>query len=767
MINFLTNVLRAVTEDRMQEVYTIETLTKMQSETMRLIETRQWNELDVASARIILNISNIIYNNTDAMCPLEYGVYDKLLETYKIYDPNNYQVGGEVTYIDNQGRIAARNEVRPAFAPITFVDPKVADGLFYDNLSAEPAIDPRLYNRQIDRTVYEKNSRLTSNVPHKYPKLVGTLDKCKFVMMSEAIEAGVAGDPAIKVFERDFLGKHLMEGVFGSQQEITLLLELKYDGMSVEADVTDHIISARSRGDTNNDLAEDLTPVLKNYPFFNCKPIPDSEAFGMKFEAIITKENLEKMGRLKDKHYKNGRNGIVGLMKSVEAYAYRDLITLVPLETSLDIDPITEVEFMNTYYNSGVYLKYAVVKGTYQQVLFQVYQFVKEAQAIRDIMPFMYDGVVVHYVDPAIRQRLGRANSVNKYSVAIKFTPLVKEAIFLGYSFTVGQNGDITPMIYYTPVEFFGTIHTKSSGHSYQRFKELDLAIGEVINVSYVNDVMPYVSKPLQAVEFVTPSTMKVPFPTVCPCCQTPLVFSDTMKTARCPNTKCPERVISRLTNMVDKLNIKGFSEAALKAMKVISFEDFIHVSLDRAIKALGEVNGLKFYTLLQEFLNTPIYDYRIVGSLGFTGIAIESWKKILNKISLQDIVHMNADSLYEYLCCLNGVGPAKAQIICAERPMFMDDLLTIEKMPNLVTSLNMKATKSIRFTGCRDAELEKALVARGYDCNSKASVTKATDILLVPEIGFMSEKTKKAGDKTLMLAIDEFKKNMEYYLAL
>ena len=52
-------------------------------------------------------------------------------------------------------------------------------------------------------------------------------------------------------------------------------------------------------------------------------------------------------------------------------------------------------------------------------------------------------------------------------------------------------------MIHYDPVEFYGTIHTKSSGHSYARFNELALHKGDIISVEYVNDVMPYVSRPI------------------------------------------------------------------------------------------------------------------------------------------------------------------------------------------------------------------------------------------------------------------------------
>ena len=39
-------------------------------------------------------------------------------------------------------------------------------------------------------------------------------------------------------------------------------------------------------------------------------------------------------------------------------------------------------------------------------------------------------------------------------------------------------------MIHYNPVEFYGTIHTKSSGHSYERFNNLGLRLGDIITVS-------------------------------------------------------------------------------------------------------------------------------------------------------------------------------------------------------------------------------------------------------------------------------------------
>ena len=73
-------------------------------------------------------------------------------------------------------------------------------------------------------------------------------------------------------------------------------------------------------------------------------------------------------------------------------------------------------------------------------------------------MPFMYDGIVVSFMDFNLIQMLGRVNSVNKWQMAIKFETMKKDTVFLGYDYTVGQNGAITPMIYYKPIEFYGCI---------------------------------------------------------------------------------------------------------------------------------------------------------------------------------------------------------------------------------------------------------------------------------------------------------------------
>ncbi len=732
--------------------------------TIDLLNKPVLDEYDQMCVNLIISISQIVYNNTDkSVLFLDDGIYDLLLEKNKEYN-KQFQVGAPVIKFNNNGEATTKQEY---MEPMTFIDnPQefIQGSLYYEDLIKRPPIDSKLFT-EIDRNSGKNISKRNVNVPHMYPKLVGSLDKCKFTLDTEAIEKDVFEDDNVKIFERDFLAQHLQMGLIDMNTPFEMIAELKYDGVSVEADVTHKILSARSRGDTNANIAADMSDIFAGYKFPYAPEMSNNEAFGMKFEAIISYSNLDKLGMLKGKYYKNSRNGIIGLLGSSDAYDYRDLITLIPLATSIEgIDRVEEIEFLNKYYNSGEYLRYSILKGTYTEILFQVYKFVKEAEIMRNMLPFMYDGVVISYRDPKIINALGRENSINKYSVAIKFNPLVREAIFTGYSYTVGQDGTVTPMIHYTPVEFYGTIHTKSSGHSYKRFMDLGLAIGDIIQVEYTNDVMPYVTKPRVQNNINNPNSPEL-FPLNCPYCGSEIIVNESGKSAICPNKKCPERVIAKMANMMAKLNLKDFGEETFRVLGTTSLSQLLKYTYDD-VRNLGPLTAEKLIARINEVKTIPLYDYKIMGSIGFTGIAIETWKKILNVLPLIQVVTDTDDDLYLKLRSIKGIGDVTARTIVNERHDLSDDISEILALPNLILSFGVKSGKTIRYTGCRpDDQLTAYLTSKGCDARADAGVTKNTDVLVVPYTGFFSSKVSKVGEDTIIVDIAEFKANPDMYL--
>ena len=739
---------------------TIDKVIEINSMTSSLLNKKSHNKDEIDLMEDILHISNILYNNTDRnLLPLEDGIYDLLLELYKNYNPN-YQVGAEPIFFDLSDSIFNK-EVKSPFKKY-ISDEDIEEMLFYDDLNKSPNISN--LDVPFRETNYNYINKRIVESEQNHPSLVGTLDKCKFVLNKQAKEKGVFEDSNVRILERDFFGKHILSGILNPNRKFKVVVELKYDGVSVVGDISNTLLKgAISRGDTNKGFAADLTPLFYGYRFINAPNID----IAIKFEAIMTYPNLERYNQLKNKDYKNCRTAISGLVGSSDGAMYRDLVTLVPLATSLseteNLNRIEEIEFLNKYYSTGESLRYAVIEGDYKEVLFQIKMFVEEAELMRNYLPFMYDGIVVSYLDKDLIKALGRSNSVNKYSCAVKFNPLKKQTIFNGYTYTIGQDGKITPMINYNPVEFYGTIHNKSTGHSYERFKNLNLRLGDIIEVEYVNDVMPYVTKPENSYNESNINPVEQ-FITNCPSCGSVLEVSQSGKTIYCNNPNCPAKRLKRVANMFDKLNIKDFSEAYLSRVDVYSLNELFNLKVED-VEFLGELNSKKFIDRINSLKINPINDYTIIGSLGFTGVAEEKWKLILNKVSIEELINLYYNNnLYNTLSSIKGIGPLTIQTIENEFKYFLEDLKIISCMNNVIRSKGDSEKLSIRFTGFRDKELMEYLQSLGYDASDKG-VTKSTNILLIPYKGFTSSKTSKVGDKTIIVDVNEFKDNMNKYI--
>lgn len=725
----------------------------------------QDNDLETIDA--ILRISNILYNNTSReVLPLEDGMYDLVIAKYNKITGNKAPVGANPVKLDTKDNVVPVNlNLKEADTGLMDVMtmPEVKGMWYYPQIAHELKPIPEDFTYHEDKTLVEDAKR---EVSHTYPELVGTLHKCKFVTSKEADDTGVfslKGNDPIMIFERDFLYPTFPMAYNIAQrkgQDVTLIAELKYDGVSIEMEVAgDSVISAVSRGDTANDEATDYTPIFKGYKFPRAKNVDPSVHFGIKFEAIITYDNLARIAQQFGKVYKNARVAIIGILGSRDARMYRDFITLVPIRTGgLNFtDPVQEIEFLNTYYSNGVGMRYAVLTSSdYTTLLYRVKRFKDEAEYMRRYLGFMYDGVVINYADPDVKRNLGRQNFIDLWSMAIKFNALEKNTYFYGYKYTIGQDGRITPMAYFAPVEFNGSIHDKTTVHSYKRFKDLGLKIGDIVSIKYVNDVICYLSKPDITYNRENPNPV-LEFPTHCPSCGSPLMMSDSENTVYCTNPNCPERQLSRISNMLKKLNIKGFSRAYLRKLKVTGLASFLNLKKEDTIPVIGEVMTNKLFERINELKTKPYPDYRLVGAIGFSGISTERWKSILTNVELPLIIKASNERLFNMIAAVKGIGTGMARTIIKERPLMIEDLKTIETMNNVISSFgkNLKGPQ-IRFSGIRDKELEKAFTDLGYDADPSKSVTRETKVLIVPYHGYDSSKTRKAPPGCLVLTANE-----------
>ena len=770
-----------------------ENLIKINDYIVHLLKLPSLNSSQVDELRVLIGIGNITYNNMDKEPPIEDGIYDMMLECYRKYDPNNsYPVGAIPVSFANDTTEIAQSMAIPIFRKMDRTELSYERNMMFPNIIHDNALldfdRPRFEN---DFNNNQYISKRLHDTQHNHPDLVGTFDKCKFVLNAQADAVGVLNDSNVAIVERDFFMPLLREGIISPTEELCMIATIKYDGISVEADCSNTLHSARTRGDTGMGVASDITPILSGYRFNDSI----TEINGIKFEAIIDKYNLARLNLSRKDNYVNCRMAIIGIMNSSDALNYADYITLVPIATDIKdangnpLDRLVELEFLNKYYAKDEFMRFNILKGDYPTLLYKMKRFVEEAEYAREQMPFMYDGVVFEFYDPKIRRRLGRDNYIDRYKVAVKFNPMKKESIFTGYTYSIGQDGSITPMCHFKPVEFMGTIHNKTTAHSYKRFKELDLRVGDPINLQYVNDVIVYVTKS----DKINPNnpkrlySSKDQFPDVCPECGCPIFISNSGDSAYCTNMGCPGIVKKRMVNMISKLGIVNFGESTIQALPYSHLWQLLEASKDpENFKAvLGPNERVQFAMQLQQFLNKPVKDFKVMGALGFTSIAEKTWKVILAKLSLKEIYEYyasgdpNNSNLRQTLINIKGVGPVTIDTILMEMKYFLSDVKYILDNMELVTTsrrvdrgvatpfLSLKKTPVIRFSHCRDKELCAKLESMGCDADDSAGVTKDTTVLLIPYPECpTSSKIRKAQQYAIpIVPIEEFKNNMMHYL--
>lgn len=569
--------------------------------------------------------------------------------------------------------------------------------------------------------------------------MVGTLDKCKFVLCSEVPPEKI-DDSNITILERDFFGKHITEGLYSPDDIITVVCELKYDGVSVECEIENgKVKSAITRGDL--DVGINRISALKR------KYFPKHESMNLdndtvKFEAIITYFDLLRYNASQNIKYKNPRTAISGIMNRLDAEKFNEYITLIPLKSLRygDIlDRSAEIELLNDIYSTRIDTNklYRVISGNYVSVLYQIREFVKDAELVRDTMPFMYDGIVVTYTDDYIKKILGRKSHVDKFAMAVKFPSLYKITTFRNYFYTVGKDGRITPMAEFDIIEFYGTAHSVSTLHSYQRYKELGLAPGEKVRVDYINDVMPYLSKYENEVHDVPDI--------ICPECGSYTEIVNDM--CYCRNTQCPGIIKARTSDMISKLGFDGMSSAFIEKTGLSKLYDILNLTPEVLLSmGFGNLQTFNIMNTIDNVKKKEFLDYDFIGAFGFTGISSERFRVILENYTIDELIDICHNKDIIALKNIKGIGKVIAITVITEMEMFEEDILLCKQI------LNIKDTKGcsneiigvVKISGFRDDNLVQMLKNRGYDV-SYTAVNRSTDYLIIPSDDYTSGKVNTA----------------------
>lgn len=184
---------------------------------------------------------------------------------------------------------------------------------------------------------------------------------------------------------------------------------------------------------------------------------------------------------------------------------------------------------------------------------------------------FPSDGLVALYDDIAYGDSLGSTAKFPRNAFAFKWADEIRETTLRSIEWSPSRTGLINPIAVFDPVELEGTTVSRASVHNVSILKELELGIGDTIQVYKANMIIP------QIAENLTRSS-NLPIPDICPACgqEAKVIRENEVEALYCMNPECAAKKIKAFTLFVsrDAMNIDGLSEATLE--KFIA-RGFIH----------------------------------------------------------------------------------------------------------------------------------------------------------------------------------------------
>ena len=447
------------------------------------------------------------------------------------------------------------------------------------------------------------------------------------------------------------------------------VLSWKLDGITCVVTYEGGVLKkAVTRG--NGEIGEVVTP---NARFFDNLPgtIPFKGKLIVRGEAVISYSDFDRINEeVADTaaRYKNPRNLCSGSVRqldpSVTAGRHVRLIvfTLVSAEGTAEAPEVPD--FKNSFAERFSWLN----KQGFEVV---EHMFTDASTIKEDVLKFKEkipeydipsDGLVLAFEDVEYGLSLGRTAKFPRNSIAFKWQDELAETVLRRIDWSGSRTGLINPVAVFDPVELEGTTVTRASVHNVSIVEELQLGIGDTINVYKSNMIIPQINDNL------TRSGNAV-IPDKCPVCggKTEIRRDNTAALLYCLNPECPAKKVKSFELMVsrDALNIDGLSEMTLE--KLID-EGFIRTYADlfrlerfrndiAALDGFGEKSADNLIAAAKKASETDLY--RFLYGLGVPGIGLAGSKAICRHFGNDPEAVINAGE--DELLSIRDIGPVLA----------------------------------------------------------------------------------------------------------
>ena len=554
-----------------------------------------------------------------------------------------------------------------------------------------------------------------------------------------------------------------LKNFVGSQK---VLMSWKMDGLTIVLTYRDgKLYKAVTRG--NGEVGEVVTnnaKVFKNVPV----QIAYRGELILRGEAVIGYHDFEKINEEiedVDAKYKNPRNLCSGSVRQLNNQITAKRNVMFYAFTLVQADG---VDFQNSRACQMEWLKaqgfttveyHMVTRDTVED---EVAKFSSEISK----NDFPSDGLVLSYNDIAYGRSLGRTAKFPRDSYAFKWQDEIRETILREIEWSPSRTGLINPVAIFDPVELEGTTVSRASVHNISIMEELELGIGDKIEVYKANMIIP------QIAENLTRSGVK-DIPERCPVCQgeTKIRQVGNAKALYCMNPECQAKHVKAFALFVsrDALNIEGLSEATLEKFisrgYIHTFADIFH--LDRykdeiqGMEGFGEKSYRKLIESVKKARTTTLP--RVVYSLGIAGIGLANAKVICRelKYDVEALLMVTEEELNE----IQGVGEVLAKAVTG----YFSDAKHVENFRKLLEELTIPeetSTKKQIFEGvnfvitgsvthfANRGEVKELIESLGGKVTG--SVTSKTNYLINNDVTSTSSKNKKANELGIPIISEE-----------
>lgn len=545
-----------------------------------------------------------------------------------------------------------------------------------------------------------------------------------------------------------------------------VLMSWKMDGLTVVLTYRDgKLYKAVTRG--NGEVGEVITnnaKVFKNVPV----QIAYQGELILRGEAVIGYKDFEKINQEiedVDARYKNPRNLCSGSVRQLNNQITAKRNVMFYAFTLVQADG---VDFQNSRACQMEWLKsqgfttveyYMVTRDTVEDEVAKFSSKISEND-------FPSDGLVLTYDDIAYGRSLGRTAKFPRDSFAFKWQDEIRETVLREIEWSPSRTGLINPVAIFDPVELEGTTVSRASVHNISIMEELELGIGDRIEVYKANMIIP------QIAENLTRSGVK-DIPCKCPVCQgeTKIRQVGNAKALYCMNPECQAKHVKSFALFVsrDALNIEGLSEATLEKFisrgYIHTFADIFHLDQYKEeiqkMEGFGEKSYKKLTESIEKARTTTLP--RVIYSLGIAGIGLANAKVICRelKYDVESLLKVSEEELNE----IQGVGEVLAKAFVG----YFADAKHVENFRRLLNELTIPeetVTKQQIFEGvnfvitgsvkhfANRGEVKELIESLGGKVTG--SVTSKTNYLINNDVTSTSSKNKKANELGILIISEE-----------